>query len=1654
MINYQLDLKFYKNEYEDLSDLDESMLKIHWDSHGKYEGRFASYEHKEMVENSGLKFDIFELYRLIKESGFIDEEFYRTKYSVKNSIDHYLRVGVYSDLQPNLFFEPKFYLKSFDKKLDMPASYHFLKHGFKEMRFISKREEDIFNIIFEENEFDFAKFSNKFGPFIDENSMILFFLRNNDLIKELNYCYNSIKAASEFFLNDSVDENNEPVSSKTDEKLNEEIHIVRTSGLFDVSYYLGSYRDVHKTGQDPVEHFCKFGWQEGRNPNSNFNVNYYKEKYPDIPLSGMNPFVHWLQYGRREGRLINVIDVNVDLSFKRNCPSLIFVSHEASQTGAPSVLLSLMKWVKTNTNINFSIIVGHKGPWNNRFQEIAPTFFMDDPHGDDFQKNLRAFCGDQVQAVYINTIASALYAQQLDYLSPKFITHVHEMENVFKLFPDHVEVLKRISKDFISVSPGSTEALNKRFSNINLHFLKPFIETYDNTRLALAPSNSKFKVFGCGAVEQRKGFDLFCDIAAHIKKMGIDDFQFYWIGNDKGTDLEVSETINSRDVSDIVEYLGPQECPRDFFKWGGVFLLPSREDPYPLVCMEAAEMGLPVICFDEQAGGMSTFVEHDVGAVIPYLDTLKMAESTVALAKDKTKYNACSKRAIEKVKERHYVDVIAPQITALFPDSIDSMGNDEVENYKKLIENSKIVSFDIFDTLVVRKVSDPAVAFKVMEKRYSDSESLPLDLFDVRMRAAGQALSLHRGTFDDIDLNEIYMNMPIFREQSIESSVEIDLCIQHPLGKELYDYAISLGKHVYITSDMYLDKATVQNILRKNGYEQWDQFFLSSEYHKKKDTGKLFDTLIQFAKRDGAEPYEILHIGDNWIGDVKCSRQKGLNSIRFSPLYEEATKLVPSKNVANSNNEKLWSSYVDQAAKYFYRNKPGLSSEFFTKLGYELTGPMAMMMAAHTLQLALKRGVRKIVFMARDGSIIKKAFDKVFAEDIKAHGLESLYLHLSRATVVPATFSHPLKDNDIYFLSEGLHFGDKDITYYLKKANLDLSNLKVQRVVNKYFSQLDYKPSDRDSLKISRMFRELSSLIYEANFEKRQALLSYLSEFEILKDDNVILVDVGWMLNIHSRLQNFARLNNSGTNFIGSYVGSHSRSDHSLDYECLLFKQSQPSFFANVIEQNITLFELLFSAPEASASKLIISNQKVETIFKEMSATPGKEFEVAKNLHFGATNFFDHFVSNNLNELKYNISQDYIFNIFKDLLDQKSELFKVYLNNFDVALGGQHEINMSHNFIHCSEPYEYRIAESREYFEPIKYKSKDKSISSVLIVTSSSLANGSTRYRALNLAKSLSLNGYDATVIHCSEQSIIYRDLIANHKNIVFQRVFDEQGNIADMYKVARDFGVKCIGEIDDLIFPDTIEEVGSVKGGEWDIDEAMFVAKGYESFLSKMDFCITSSDVISSYIESKLKIKAITVKNKIDKDLIKEKTLDKPDHDSIKLVYSSGTYSHKEDFKIIEYSLYDILKNNNKFELTLLGNVQVSSEFLALKNVNLIPLLDYQSMLNELSKNDVLLVPLVNSDFNNAKSNVKFIEASLAKVATIASNVKEYNIVMKDALSKNLINSDSNWSDIIKSCLTDKGRVVNDAKTAHKNVIDTLSLEKIEKDLLELLEV
>ena len=145
---------------------------------------------------------------------------------------------------------------------------------------------------------------------------------------------------------------------------------------------------------------------------------------------------------------------------------------------------------------------------------------------------------------------------------------------------------------------------------------------------------------------------------------------FAWIGGGRPADVaQFEQGIRETGVAEQVRFTGAVPQTAGYLASADVFALTSREDPYPLVCLEAAAVGKPIVCF-AGAGGMPEFVEADCGCISPYLDITAMAQNVVSLLDSPEFCLTMGTAARRKVAQRHDVNATASRIMQIIERTI------------------------------------------------------------------------------------------------------------------------------------------------------------------------------------------------------------------------------------------------------------------------------------------------------------------------------------------------------------------------------------------------------------------------------------------------------------------------------------------------------------------------------------------------------------------------------------------------------------------------------------------------------------------------------------------------------------------------------------------------------------------------------------------------------------------------------------------------------------------------------------------------------------------------------------------------------------------------------------------------------------------------
>lgn len=471
--------------------------------------------------------------------------------------------------------------------------------------------------------------------------------------------------------------------------------------------------------------------------------------------------------------------------------------------------------------------------------------------------------------------------------------------------------------------------------------------------------------------------------------------------------------------------------------------------------------------------------------------------------------------------------------------------NNGLEEIKQefLNDKYKIVSFDLFDTLVYRSVWEPTDVFGIVAEKLSDElySQTYKSMREVAERTVRKEISMAKPQYEDVTLTEIYdcikreYNVPseIIEEMyKIENEIEISLSHTRNIGKELYDLALYLGKKIVITSDMYLEMKTIESILRKNGYNGFQKIYLSSDCRALKSSGKLFDCIAR--ENPNVSYSEIIHIGDDFESDFSIPNKKNIKSIYIPKTKDVYVRYL--KNADGSVDDKFWGKH--SLIEINYWNNPSLKSimavqsnlifdnpfvSYLEESDYNSTPykigavPVGMHMFGLAYQLAksaIEFNHSKVIFTSRDGFYLKKIYDCI-RENILRSAPTSDYVYVSRKALIPFEIC---KKEDVYIIAENIeasaHSPNNVLDIY--KSVLTPITLEIEKeYASRGFMRLDEKFDSKDEL--LAFLKIMGELQYNQELRDKNAenCAAFLKK-NIGKGD--LVFDLGYSAKLHSAI--------------------------------------------------------------------------------------------------------------------------------------------------------------------------------------------------------------------------------------------------------------------------------------------------------------------------------------------------------------------------------------------------------------------------------------------------------------------------------------------------------------------------------------------------------
>ncbi|MCB1474723.1 MAG: glycosyltransferase family 4 protein [Rhodobiaceae bacterium] len=407
---------------------------------------------------------------------------------------------------------------------------------------------------------------------------------------------------------------------------------------------------------------------------------YYLATNPDVAAVGMDPYIHYGRTGIREGRRprrdssYEKFERDISPPVPRFLPQIdprrstvLVVLHEGSRTGAPLIGYNLVLYLLKRYNV--VVVALENGPIVRACAKAGAQIIAPEKGrirswliaGELVDKAIKSAA---ISFALVNSVDSRFVQRRLREKKIPTVLLVHEFASYIRPLEEFCEALDRADQIVFPsrIVAENAEALHPELSSEKYQIRaqglcrlpedvqsaangrRPnAIEKDEQVRSLLGLENSdqdRVTIVGIGAVNQRKGVDLFIQCAAHYFAGNPDDnVRFVWVGGghrpdvDGGFSASIADQITRSKLEGRVTFAGEIKNMDAVYRNADILALTSRLDPMPNVAIEAFCAAIPVVCFARAAGTGETLEDAGVAplCIAEYLNTHDMAAKIAAL---------------------------------------------------------------------------------------------------------------------------------------------------------------------------------------------------------------------------------------------------------------------------------------------------------------------------------------------------------------------------------------------------------------------------------------------------------------------------------------------------------------------------------------------------------------------------------------------------------------------------------------------------------------------------------------------------------------------------------------------------------------------------------------------------------------------------------------------------------------------------------------------------------------------------------------------------------------------------------------------------------------------------------------------------------------
>ena len=547
----------------------------------------------------------------------------------------------------------------------------------------------------------------------------------------------------------------------------------------------------------------------------------------------------------------------------------------------------------------------------------------------------------------------------------------------------------------------------------------------------------------------------------------------------------------------------------------------------------------------------------------------------------------------------------------------------DIKSFCKLLEQYEYISFDVFDTLIFRTVSDYRAIHTFVGNRYSKIYGDDMNDYK-KNRIKAESLARQKRDGKEVTMEMIYENLPYSNEKKkilwqLEEYYEIKNCVSNPIMVEIARLCKTNGKRVIITTDMYLSRFVFEQILAKIDVP-YDRIFISGEEGVTKRSGHLFSVILT---KLGIKANQIIHIGDDSNNDILQPQIKGIKSI---------------ERLCTTNNTKTYYDVIHKSlitdhlrCMCLHSSLPDNDSSAEWRLGYSLLGPLLFDFCKWIHEIKKKENIDKLLFVAREGYLIKTCYNLMYPND----DIGYIRLNKNMLRLPLMSLNNPFE----YFLRARLGKNEYSWDMIFRMLHID-DHQKIAKLVKDKISTFDYDAPILNSYLLKGKYNDILQILFDTQkikmIEQSEFLVEYINELGI-SNCKIGLVNNSMNGSGQSMLEDFMDSKGIKKDILGLQFIKTKNCMSLLNNRCRawLSESSLSSYIIDKFLSYCLIFEHMLFEPCGTSLYLEKINNHISVVC-EKTRTEQKDFDKINLIQHYAMDF----VKSNIDNIQMNLAME------------------------------------------------------------------------------------------------------------------------------------------------------------------------------------------------------------------------------------------------------------------------------------------------------------------------------------------------------------------------------------------------------------------------------